>query len=401
LKKYAPDYNLRHIVKGKGSYWKETEFLITRGRTADLTILGRKTEIEGVSAFKGVFQRTAQKPYFTRVASQDFYKSLTAIKRLGHAEYVSRVQKIKLKDIIKPSQLKIKLMQRFAPSEKQFLINLGGRRVGSFAPMRKIGRIIPIERYKAIPYTQLEQEQHLNILKRIRKKMDTKSPNIKTSIRAVDDNFLARNIKVVQEQQNMFSSSGAFKSSGLTYGEQYLTQISFPRSSKTYSPPSSTKSSSPSVKSVISSILSSKSSIKSYSSTSAPSSASLTSSPSYNYWSGASYTPSSRRDTSTTTITLPSLWKIQRIIKSKRKKKFKPTPDIYGLIPDFTARALGMKATEVGNVEDAMKEIRKIQSGIGIRKGARFKDSLPRQTKGMRFASGNFQEKQLLRGIMA
>jgi len=104
--------------------------------------------------------------------------------------------------------------------------------------------------------------------------------------------------------------------------------------------------------------------------------------------------------TTTPTWKPPVLFPTEKKLKQRIKRFKMKDINLFGTMPDFTARALGLSPKEVGGVDDAMKEIRKIQTGFGIRRGARFKDSSPRQTKGMRFSSGNFQEKQLLRGIM-
>jgi len=47
------------------------------------------------------------------------------------------------------------------------------------------------------------------------------------------------------------------------------------------------------------------------------------------------------------------------------------------LLPDFTARSLGLKPQEFGSVKDAVKEIKKLQTGFGIRRGGRIKKVKP------------------------
>ena len=74
-------------------------------------------------------------------------------------------------------------------------------------------------------------------------------------------------------------------------------------------------------------------------------------------------------------------------LKKKLRKKFKDLPEMKGLFPDFTARAIGLEPKEV-NVKQAMKEINKIQTGFDIRTGARIRGISP------------IDEKSLLRGIM-
>lgn len=80
--------------------------------------------------------------------------------------------------------------------------------------------------------------------------------------------------------------------------------------------------------------------------------------------------------------------KIKSRIRQMKMKEIR----FEGLLPDFTSRALGLSPKEVGGVGDAMREIRKIQTGLGIRTGARFKKSNNKR--------GNISEKNLLRGIM-
>jgi len=75
--------------------------------------------------------------------------------------------------------------------------------------------------------------------------------------------------------------------------------------------------------------------------------------------------------------------------KMKALLKRKRTPEIVGLFPDFTARAIGLAPKRIGSVKDALKEMSKIQTGFEIRTGARI--------KGFK----NIQEKNLLKGIMA
>ncbi len=77
----------------------------------------------------------------------------------------------------------------------------------------------------------------------------------------------------------------------------------------------------------------------------------------------------------------------EEFLKEKIKRKFKRTPEINALFPDFTARALGLAPKEV-SIKQALREMAKIQTGFGIRRGARIKGFT------------NIQEKQLLAGVM-
>jgi hypothetical protein len=391
LKQYAPNYPLKTILRAKGSYWKETAFMIERGRTGELIVIGRKSEIEAGKLFGSVAERTAQKPFYTRVATNDFYKSLEGINRMGRIEQISRVQAFKVKDILSPSTLKTKILQRFAPSDKQFLINLKGRSVGSFAPMKKIGRVIPIERYKAIPETQLEREQHFTTIEKIKKLIRSQGGSKtfqKVSVQAIEEQKLTRALKQINEE-NLFSSSQKMPKSSLTYGEEYASLISFPKSSKTRTPSYSATSSS-SLKSAISSLLSSGSSMKSSKSSSGSSKSSpsySSASYSYDYWSGSSFASSSSSSSTRSYFSKPRLSKSEKLKEQLRRKR-KITPEIEALFPDFTARALGIAPKRVGSVKEALREISKLRTGFEVRTGARVKGYSP------------IDEKSLLRGVM-
>lgn len=73
----------------------------------------------------------------------------------------------------------------------------------------------------------------------------------------------------------------------------------------------------------------------------------------------------------------------KKILERKQKNK----KDIYALLPDFTARALGLKPQEL-SLEELNKATRKVQTGFEIRTGARLK----------RYSAVN--EKTLMKGIM-
>jgi len=72
----------------------------------------------------------------------------------------------------------------------------------------------------------------------------------------------------------------------------------------------------------------------------------------------------------------------------KKRRKFRITPEIQGLFPDFTARAIGLAPKQV-SLKQAMREIAKLQTGFEIRTGARIKGYKP------------IDERNLMRGIMA
>jgi hypothetical protein len=76
-------------------------------------------------------------------------------------------------------------------------------------------------------------------------------------------------------------------------------------------------------------------------------------------------------------------------LKAKIKaKKGRRSAESFALLPDFTSRAIGLAPKEFGSVKDAMREIKMLQTGFGIRRGGRIKGFSP------------IDEKSLLKGIM-
>lgn len=76
---------------------------------------------------------------------------------------------------------------------------------------------------------------------------------------------------------------------------------------------------------------------------------------------------------------------LKKKIKAKAKKR---GIENFALLPDFTSRAIGLAPKEFGSVKDAMREIKMLQTGFGIRRGGRIKGFSP------------VDEKSLMRGIM-
>jgi hypothetical protein len=81
--------------------------------------------------------------------------------------------------------------------------------------------------------------------------------------------------------------------------------------------------------------------------------------------------------------------KAQRELKAKLRKRKDKKMDIFGALPDFTARALNLKPQQVQTDKDIARILKGTQTGLGIRTGATFKKR------------GNMTDKQLLKGIMA
>jgi hypothetical protein len=373
LKKYAPEYNLRYIDRVKGSYWKEASYIIKRGRTGELIVIGRKGEIEAGKLFGTVSERIKAKPYYTRVSNPEFYRELQAIKRMGRVEYVRRVEKFRIKDFFTPNSLKLKLMDR-----------LMGRKIGQFTTT-KVGTVVPIERYKNIPETALMQEQHVRNIKEIKDTLKGSKVFRKVSAEAIEEQKLTTNIKEVNDI--LAVSSRGIMSSPLTYGEQYASMISFPRSRKRSSP-SFSKSYSPSLSSQIRELLSYSGSSIGSSKTSFGGSSSGKSSGGSESYDITPYDYSFTTRRSPRYIPPKMIWKVKGL-KEKVRSKRKVTPEIEALFPDFTARAIGLKPVEVGSVNDALREIKKIRTGFEIRTGARVKGYSP------------IDERSLLKGLMS
>jgi len=74
--------------------------------------------------------------------------------------------------------------------------------------------------------------------------------------------------------------------------------------------------------------------------------------------------------------------------KIKSKVKHRKTPDIYGLFPSFTARAVGLEPVKFKSVNQAMKEIMRIKTPFEVGRGGRMANYKP------------VDEKSLMMGIM-
>ena len=413
LKKFAPDYPLRTITRGQGSYWKETAYLIERGRTGELVVLGRKSEIEAGKLFGTVSERTAQRPYYTKVMKPEIYKDLTAITRMGRQEYVWKVKAMNLKDVISMKSVKVKPLNFMKKLEiksidkmvkgLQFKMTyptvnpilkyrigdiLMGRQVGQFKKMT-FGEIVPIERYRPIPESVLDAQNRQVDIATIKKLVNSQMAGQGTTptfnrvvAEAIGEEKLTRNIKQIVEF-NLMSSSGGFKPSAISYGEQYTSQIKFPTSSSKPSARSYTSSYTPSLKSSIRSLISSGSSSKYSSASSFGSSAPSYSGSSrgWDYYSGYSGS-SSGSSSSSTTYSPPPILALFKASKSKKSKGKKATPEIEGLFPDFTSRVIGLAPIRVAGVEGAMREIQRLQTGLSIRKGARIDKNFMGNNKG-------------------
>jgi hypothetical protein len=83
----------------------------------------------------------------------------------------------------------------------------------------------------------------------------------------------------------------------------------------------------------------------------------------------------------------PSSIVTEKIREQRSRRKLKLTPEIAGLLPDFTARAIGLSPKEM-SVKQALKEMQKIQTGFEVRTGGRIKGYKP------------IDEKSLLKGMM-
>ena len=91
----------------------------------------------------------------------------------------------------------------------------------------------------------------------------------------------------------------------------------------------------------------------------------------------------------------------ERQEKKKGRGKRKITPEMMGLFPDFTSRAIGLAPTKVSGVEGALREIRKLQTGFEIRKGARIDANFFGKAKKGKRGKRGMSDKQLMRSVMA
>lgn len=153
---------------------------------------------------------------------------------------------------------------------------------------------------------------------------------------------------------------------------------------------STSKISSPVSYSKISSLKSLLSSKSSVSKVSSGLSSRSSSSPFYLKSSLSSYLSSSSINSSITSSVPPTrvfrLPNFERInnVKKKIKGKQRITPEIYGLFPDFTSRAIGLSPQEF-SIKDVNKAVRKLQTGFEVRTGGRIK---------------GITEKNLMKGVM-
>ena len=74
--------------------------------------------------------------------------------------------------------------------------------------------------------------------------------------------------------------------------------------------------------------------------------------------------------------------------KVKAKVKQRKFPEMFGLFPSFTARALGISPIKFKSVKDAMREINRIKTPFEIGQGGRMANYKP------------VDEKSLMMGIM-
>lgn len=344
---YKPKLTLKELQKILGTkikpqYFKQTAYIYEKGQFGTGYVAGLKAEVEAYLKGFGTLERTPKTAYYTRIAKESFYQKLEGFMRKGYPEYALRVQKFA---IFKPSTWIDKLLMR---------------KIGTFKPMAR-GRVVPLQRFEAL---RIGDE---NLAKQIRNLLISKKPR-------------AEVIEILRQKQVMDVSKAITSSSRIsqfkisaTYPSSYAIQlysflskpsrakypsISYVKSYK-YSAPSS-------LKSTISSAISG------YKRSSFISSA--LSSIKYSYLKSLLYSmPSYPKPIK---YYYPKPIGRGEQIKKLLRKKFKPTPEITGLFPDFTARALGLAPKEV-SVKQALREMAKIQTGLELRTGARIKGYSP------------------------
>jgi hypothetical protein len=189
-------------------------------------------------------------------------------------------------------------------------------------------------------------------------------------------------IKLMQDVKIIPSSYfQKVSSSASSYGEEYGYLISYPKSSiKSPSASYSKGYSYSSLKSAVSSLISSPPSSRTSSTSSFSSS--------YAYYNPLSSNPSGSSSSKSYPRPKPRPVPIELNWTAKEKvmRKLKKTPEIIGLFPDFTARALGFAPKRVKSVKEALREMERIQTGFNVRTGVSFKPN---------------SDKNIMKGIMA
>jgi hypothetical protein len=362
--KFKPKLKLTELQKILGykinpKDFKYTAYLYEKGYYGTGYVAGLKPEIEMYAKGGGDLKRLLKQKYYTQLASEKFYQRLTGFQRKGFQEYALRVEKFA---VLKSSTWIDKII---------------GRQAGAFKPMTK-GRVIPYERFEALTTGDKD------LAKQIKALLSTKKPRAEV-VNLLKEKQLMQTSKAVSVSSEIipYKISASYPSS---YAVQYLLSskiskaispsVSYAKSyekSYKYSAPSS-------LKSAISSLIS----YQKPSGVSVPSYPSLPSKPSFpSYPSVPSY-PSYPK---LPRYYLPKLFKTEKL-KERLRRKFRITPEIQGLFPDFTARAIGLAPKQV-SLKQAMREIAKLQTGFEIRTGARIKGYKP------------IDERNLMRGIMA
>lgn len=331
--------------KVKAGWTRETEFFVSKAQKGYSYVPARKSEIEALLRFDTSLQKQIlAKSYYTRVAKPEFYKKLEEIKRLGRTEYVRRVQKFK---VTRPSTYIDKIL---------------GKQAGQFKTL-KVGKVVAIEKYKALTSAQ-EKQMFSGLLK-------------DQIIQKTQKSARVQNIKnVLEASSSSLQPPKYYASFPSTYALQlYLLSSSRKRkrsykSSFSYSKVSSSLGSSSSLSSSASSLGSSLASSSASSGSSASSSASSSalsgsssggSSGGSSYYDWTSYTP-------------PPKPFIIGLRGKKKERKKKLTNLIYGkaYIPDFTSRIVGLDAVKV-DTQQAEKLLKRVQTGIEVRRGVKLK----------------------------
>lgn len=331
-------------AKIKPEFFKETAFLYEKGYFGKGYVTGIKPEVEAYLRGGGILEKTTKPIVYTSIADKEFYAKLEPIERLGNTEYVWHVEKFAL---TKPSTWIDKLM---------------GRKAGQFKSIN-VGTVVPIGRYEALPFEAKESQ----IATKIQKMIEMKVPRTKI-------------INTLAIEQKILSSSGlsssALSSKSLSYPFEYSFLLSSPSKKPSYSPPSYKTSRNYSLKSAISSV------IPSLPPSSHPSRISSSSIFSYSVPSKPSYSPPYIPPYEPPYYPPKKSPELKGLKRQLRYKKLK-LPNILGVLPDFTAIVLGLKPQEfkATNMKKIMKKLNKIETGFGIRTGARIKGITNKQEK--------------------
>jgi hypothetical protein len=304
------------------------------------------------------------------------FKPLSSLKKLSIKPLSKVINKLEFNikyPTINPI-LKYRLWDKVAPSFRTGKLTLG-KPIGMIKSTR-IGRVVPITRWEALATGDVA------LTNKIKDLLETKPR--------------AEAISTLKEQQMTqvpksvyYSSRGFAPKISASYPSSYTYSLASISRTSRISSPSNNYSRSYELSRAISSLISSPATSRVSKSVT-----SRLSYPEYSYLTETSYSPPSypRKTPSSS----PKPFSHGDKVREAVKKAFKSTPQREALMPDFTARALGIAPKKVSSVKEALREIGKIQTGFEIRTGATFSNPLKNKIK-----NKGMSDRELMKGVMA